>query len=392
MKRVQNANGRGKVFYGLHFVPGVAEYRDKDGPYRVYLNSETTKRMDKSFEGRPLFILHVDEVEDDIETLKRDADGFVVKSFYNAADGKHWCEFLVLSDEAEELIREGGYRLSNSYYVTHKGPPGTWNGVKYRFEVTAAEYEHLALVPDPRYGESIILTPDEFKNYNEQKLADVPRILNSKKGSTGMKLTFFKREKVKNSEEYANIMVALPKSGKQYSILQLVNKADEAEEGSDEPRVVNSSDLIEFDGETITIGKFMKMHNELLKKLENKDDEDEDEKDNEDDEDDDDMEEFDNDDEEQDIEVVKKTEKAEKEKAINKKKNKKANKKKNSYTEDDIEEEVERRMKKLSKADRLRNARDFFEDDDESGVEIGTDMIQRGISRYGSPEPKQSKD
>lgn len=398
MRRFENAQGRGKRFFGLHFVPGVAEYKDDNGvPYRVYLNSETTKKMDATFEGRPFFILHVDEVEDDIELLKREADGFVVKSFYNAADGKHWAEFLVLSDEAESLIRDGGYRLSNSYYVTHKGPPGTWNGVKYRFEVAAAEYEHLALVPDPRYSESVIMTPDEFQAYNEQRIAEVPKFYNSKKGSKRMKgLSFFTRQKVKNSEDYAKTSVTLPKSGKEYTILQLVNKADEVEmgEGDDTPRLVNSKDLIEVDGKKMTIGKFMKLHNQLLERLENEDDE---EMENEDEEDEDDVEEedFDNEDEDQDDEVVEKTEKAEKKsKGLdNKKKNKKSNKKKNSYDDEDVEEEVERRVKAREKATRLRNARGLEDDDDsfESGMsernrpaETSIDQIRRGSLRYGT--------
>src|SRR5690606_38544515 len=118
--------------------PGVAEYKEpgKD-PFRIFLNEDTIRAMGPTFAGRPVFVLHADEVAEDVDELKQEADGWVVDSFYNEADGKHWVKFLVCSKKAEEAIAKG-YRLSNAYIPKSFGKGGEWNGVSYNKEVLAA--------------------------------------------------------------------------------------------------------------------------------------------------------------------------------------------------------------------------------------------------------------
>jgi hypothetical protein len=220
-------NSHGKIYYGMHFYPGVAQYQeDNQVPYRVFLNEETIRSMDPSFAGRPIFVEHVDDVEPDLDTLRTEADGWVIESFFNAADGKHWVKFIVVSDEAERAI-QSGMRLSNAYIPKSFGNKGLWNGVPYEKEITSAEYEHLAIVENPRYEESVILTPEEFKHYNERNTAELKKLSNSQKGEfKKMKLNFFKRTKV-NQPIDSDICVVLPRSGKTVSIAKLVNDADD---------------------------------------------------------------------------------------------------------------------------------------------------------------------
>lgn len=224
--KITNASTLPRLYLGLHMSEGVAEYRpDGQAPYRVFVGEETIKNMDPTFQGRPVYVGHVDGV--DLAKIDQ-ADGYVVRSFFNQADGKHWCEFLVTTDRGHEAIRSG-WRLSNCYQLKNSRGGGQWHGVDFLKEVSDAEYEHLAIVQHPRYEESIILTPEEFKAYNEKKEKELKTLANSKtkkEEKNGM-LNFFKRERVENGADLENTMVELPKSKKQLTVAEVVAKYDE---------------------------------------------------------------------------------------------------------------------------------------------------------------------
>lgn len=222
-------NSKGEIFYGMHFYPGVAQYDDPEQSYRVFVNEDTIRKMNPTFAGRPVFVEHVDEVDNDVDTLRNDADGWVIESFYNAADGKTWAKFIIVSDRGLAAVKQG-YRLSNAYIPTLAETKATWNGVDYQRVVTGGEFEHLAIVTNPRYDESVIMTPDEFKAYNENLKSELVRLANSKgkKEKTPMKLNIFRRLKVENSKEvnFDGLVVRLPKSKKDMSLTAIVEEYD----------------------------------------------------------------------------------------------------------------------------------------------------------------------
>lgn len=219
-----NAKQYPSVIYGRHFAPGVAEYRpDGKDAFRILINEETAKKMDRSFMGKPIYVGHVDNVHPrNIES----ADGYVVESFYNKADGMHWVKMVLVTDAAHEAVRKG-FRLSNAYKPKQFTNGGLWHGVEYAEEVTDAEYEHLALVDDPRYDESIILDIEGFKEYNTKKELELKQFANSKEKSS-MKLNLFRRTKVENSKEvdFDGLVVALPKSKKEMPLLDIIDQFD----------------------------------------------------------------------------------------------------------------------------------------------------------------------
>lgn len=221
-------NSKGTIFYGLHMYPGVAEYEDaKDGAFRVFINESTIRKMNPTFAGRPLFVEHVDAVEENLKDLRGEADGWVIESFFNEADGKTWAKFIVVSERGLQAIKQG-FRLSNAYIPKSFANGGLWNGVSYRNEVTSGEFEHLAIVKHPRYEESVIMTPDEFKAYNGQMKVELERLANSKnkKGDSKMAFNIFKRTKVENSTDLEGMIVALPKSKKEVSITTALTEYD----------------------------------------------------------------------------------------------------------------------------------------------------------------------
>lgn len=208
--------------------PGVARYESPGKEAQtVFVNENTIRKMGPTFPGRPIFVEHVEGVDEDINSLRNDADGWVIESFFNSTDGKTWAKFVLVSDRAFEAVRRG-YRLSNAYFPQLSERGGTWNGIDYEAEVIDGEYEHLAIVKNPRYEESVIMTPEEFKAYNEGNKTELTRLANSKehKGETKMKLNIFKRTKVENSINLDGMIVELPKSKKEMSLTKVVEEFD----------------------------------------------------------------------------------------------------------------------------------------------------------------------
>lgn len=371
-------NSKGNIYYGMHFYPGVAEYQEggKD-PFRIFINESTIRTMGPTFAGRPIFVEHVDEVDDDVDELRKDADGWVVESFYNEADGKHWVKFIACSERAERAIRKG-FRLSNAYLPQLGGQGGTWNGVSYQKEVTGGEYEHLAIVNNPRYEESVIMTPDEFKAYCEEQTLELKRLANSKKEKTAMsKLKFWNRKAAENAADLEGLSVTLPKSGKEKTIVQLVNEADEAE---GKKGLANGEDKIKVGDKEMTVNDLVKGYealekecNDLKSMARNEDDEDG-ELENEDDDsevENDDVEgDVDNEDAGDDEEAKKKAlqlaEHEEKEILEKKKQNSKAK-----------AEEGKKNFKKLKNAHRKDH-------EEVVHVDLSADRLARGQQRYGS--------
>lgn len=344
-------NSKGKIWYGLHFYPGVAEYQDKDKPYRILVNENTIRAMGPTFAGRPVFVMHVEDVEKNVDELRKDADGWVVESFFNEADGKHWVKFITVTDRAERAIKNG-MRLSNCYMPKGFGPGGLWNGVTYEKEVTQAEYEHLAIVPNPRYDDSVILSPEQFKKHNDDTKVELLRVANNNGKDSGM-LKLFKREAVKNDLD--GMLVELPKSKREMTLVDVVKELDEVEMAKGKSRVANAIDTVEVEGEKLSVSALVE---ELVAFRNAKKNE-----------------EMDCDKKENEEEVVE----VENEDDEDKKEDKKENE------EEVIEEEkeIENKKKKNDAADRLKNAgptTDVVKVD----VDLSYDKLARGKARYGS--------
>jgi len=235
-----------KIYYGLHFYPGVAEYRDQG--IRVLVNEDAIRKMNSTFQGKPVFVGHVDdEIENmSLDELKKISDGTVIRSFYNEADGKTWVEFVINTEKGIDAIENKGWRLSNAYKKTASIPGhGLWNGVDYAEEITDGVFHHLAVVSNPRYAESIILTPEQFKTYNESKKAELIRLQNSlekKEQEKPMVFNLFKKTKLENGLDLDGITVQLPKAKREVALVDLINEANvEMKEIKDQIIVINEA-------------------------------------------------------------------------------------------------------------------------------------------------------
>ena len=353
--KLLNAKTLPRLYYGLHMVEGVAEYKNMKAPdggvFRVFVGENAIKSMDSTFQGRPVYVHHKDEVN--LETIQAEADGYVVRSFFNPNDGKHWAEFMVVSDRGHEAIRNG-WKLSNAYNVNSFGAGGKWHSVEYTKEVISGEYEHLAIVPDPRYNESIILTPDEFKAYNEKKKQDLIRLSNSEEKKS--MFNFFKKQKVENSDvRLEDYSVVLPKSKKEVSIATLVNEADEAEVKKDEKQFANGDHMVKVGEEEMSVNSLLEKFNTLSS----------------------------------DFEEYKNTHKEQLEPVLNEEEEKKKKELENEEAEKKKKEELENAEKEKAEKEKhlnsLKNAEhEFHLKNSSTIIETSHDMVQRGKNRYGS--------
>lgn len=238
---------------------GVAEYRKKGvAPLRILILENALKKMDPSFEGCPVFVHHNPDF--DYENVESEADGYVVESFFNQLDGKHWSKFIVISDEGFDAVKRK-WKLSNAYSGTSFSNGGQWHGVDYSKEITQGRYEHLALVPNPRYEESMILTPEEFKEYNAGKEAELLRLANSKDSieEQGDNSMFWKKGKADNIDE--TMMVTLPKSKKDKSLVQIINDMDAYEMAQLGPQMANNDHHVMVGDKQMRVGDLLDCYN-----------------------------------------------------------------------------------------------------------------------------------
>lgn len=364
VKKVKNALVLPQVYYGLHMVEGVAHYMPPgEEEYTIFVGEKAIKEMNGSFVGRPVYVNHVDDV--DLENIQEEADGYVVEAFFNKYDGKNWVKFIVVSDEGHEAILNG-WRLSNTYIVKGYGVGGKWHGVEYSKEVIEAEYEHLAIVQKPRYDESIILSPDEFQKYNQERKEDIERLENSiepkinKGEKTVSKFNLFKRTKVENQADLnlEELMVVLPNSKKEVSFDKMVNMADKYD------KEMNGDSTVEVGDEKMTVNELKEKYMSMCKK---KNEEDEDEKKK---------------NEEDKAELMKNMSDEDKEKCKNMDTEGVASFMKKN--EEDAEKEKEDKTKNsLENFDKINNAEKNAQIKTKT-VDLSTDKLQRGVDRYGS--------
>lgn len=282
--KLQNEKEYPKVYYARHMCQGVVGYQAEEG-INVLVKNDTIKAMCPSFEGKPVYVRHQSV---DLENLKNDMDGVVVNSFYNEADGWFWLKMIAITDECHEAIRDG-LKVSNAYYVNMFGEGGAFLNVPYDKEVLAGEFNHLAIVEQPRYEDAIIMTPDEFKDYNEAKEVENKNINNSKNTKKG-KIMFKLFKKTPVEQEIDETSFVTLENGTEVSVKDMINAVEEKAKEEYEKEKENKKNeadedmTIEVNGKNMKISELVKEYENLCKKNkknESEEEEDDKEKENE---------------------------------------------------------------------------------------------------------------
>lgn len=370
---LSNASQFPRMYYARHMQPGVCRYVHSDGVEEiVLLKVDTLQKMAPSFVGKPVYVFHQ---KVDLDNLKDEAAGYVTASFYNELDGWLWVQFIMIDDSGHDSI-QGGWSVSNAYIPDESGAGGSWNNNAYHREITTASFTHLAIVPDPRYEDACIFTPEAYKVYQDERRVRLNELRNSKstEGNKFM-LKFFKNEKkeVAASDVDADTMVELTngKSMKLTDMVAAVEKREKTNAIKDATIMVN--------GKSMTVAELSNAYTEMCKEKENEAD-DKDEKENDADgtvdlnmienaSDD-----GDEDDDKKEKENETDTDQPEGDKGDKEVKNSKA-----------AEEAAAAAAKKVADKkhfDELKNAKDKAMP--VRRIEISVDQVQRGKDRYGS--------
>lgn len=263
-EEIKNANQQPKVFYALHMAAGLAGYENED----ILIDTEAMQRMSKSFAAKPLYVGHQ---EVNLDTIQNDADGWVVRSFYNELDGCLWAECLAISDAAHTAIGNR-WAVSNAYRPTEWGTGGSWHNIDYNRKIVNAEFTHLALVPDPRYEEAKIYTPEEFKSYQDQKRSELEELRNSKTGDKKM-FKIFKntKQEVTAGDDLEGVTVVV--DGKETPLLEIINtvkkNADDeaaAEAKKEKEEKFNWDQEVPVGDSKMSMKDLVNKYNELCKK------------------------------------------------------------------------------------------------------------------------------
>jgi Protein of unknown function (DUF5661)/Uncharacterized protein conserved in bacteria (DUF2213) len=351
LSKLEKKNSKPIVYYCKHIEPGIVAY----GEEKLLINNDTLKKMNASFSGLPVYVFHVENV--DYSKIK-DADGYVIESFYNKLDNWNWAKFIIVSDEGHSAVNKG-WSVSNAYVPTAFTKGGDYHAIPYDKEVTEAYYTHLAIVPDPRYEDAKILTEAQYVAYCQKKQEELNQTQainelknsNTNGGIKKMNLKFWKKVQVENSADMTDAFVEI--DGKEVSVTEMVTAVQNAKKNEDENSKKNADmdTKVKVNGEDMSVKELVDKYNKLTKKNEQEDEEDDEE---------------------------------------DSKKNKKNEEENEEETKEEAKKEEEEKKENKAKKnstnfEELKNAHLKGAESVEV-IETGSAQLARGHSRYGSKE------
>ena len=125
--------------------------------------------------GKPVIINHKSEISDD------DKVGIVNDVWFNPDDGWYWCNGVIWDETAQNLITDKGWSVSCSYcYTKCDDTGGTENNIPYDIEFLDGEFEHLAIVDNPRYERANIVFNSKTEVINDKWITIHPNGEDSK--------------------------------------------------------------------------------------------------------------------------------------------------------------------------------------------------------------------
>lgn len=168
-----DSGGRGRHFVSRFIEDGPVSYGDA-GILKV--TKEALDKFSQTLVGCPVIVKHQKVNDDNADKLR---SGVVSKVYYNADDGWYYCEGVIWDKDALKKIEEG-WTVSCCYDMTDStGDSGEWHNMHYDDELLDGVFEHLAIVPNPRYEEATILLNSKEKD-NENMLF---KLFNGKKSN-----------------------------------------------------------------------------------------------------------------------------------------------------------------------------------------------------------------
>lgn len=263
---------------------GVVNYPEQN--QMVYISPNNLPIIAQKFKGCKIVVEHKEVSE---EQAQQEIVGYVSNVYME--DGWAWADFTVHSQEAIDAINQG-FSTSCAYSAVMKKEGGVKNAVQYDDEVIDIREDdvitHIALVPNPRYDDSIIL-----ENSINNKIKN--KVMSIFKSKTESKELSTENKIYKHSD------------GEETPVSEMVSYFTNAmaEEKANKCKYANGDEKLNIDGEEMTVSeladffKKSKKKNEEDKK-ENEEMKEEDKKENEDKEEDKEEDKKENEDKEED--------------------------------------------------------------------------------------------
>lgn len=151
--------------YRINFIePGIMNYDDINAG-TVLVQRSALDRMRDSFIGKPL--VNEDHIDlDPGQAYKKDdksnpqADGIVYAVGTDPETGWDYADVIIWNEDTLKNIEEKGYSASCAYTPKKVDPNGgVWHNFPYNEEVIDGEYNHMAIVDNPRY-ERVTIYPN----------------------------------------------------------------------------------------------------------------------------------------------------------------------------------------------------------------------------------------
>jgi hypothetical protein len=250
---------------------GVVNYPEQN--QMVYISPNNLPIIAQKFKGCKIVIEHKEVSE---EQAQQEIVGYVSNVYME--DGWAWADFTVHSQEAIDAINQG-FSTSCAYSAVMKKEGGVKNAVQYDDEVIDIREDdvitHIALVPNPRYDDSIILE-NSINNKIKNKIMNIFKFKSEKEGSKELTLENSLFE-IDGEELLVSEMISCYKNA----------MAEKKEEEDKKSKLANGDDKVDVDGEEMTISELANFYKKNKKKneedkKENEEMKEEDKKENED--------------------------------------------------------------------------------------------------------------
>lgn len=160
-------SGKGRHFESRFIQPGLAGYPGQFG--NALIKKENLDKFVHTLRNKPVTINHKDNIGDD------DKVGEVLNVWYNPEDGWYWCDGIITDETAINLINDKNWSVSCSYdFTKYDDEGGTENNIPYDIEFLDGEFNHLAIVDNPRYeGANIVFnSKGAVNNFNPNHVID----------------------------------------------------------------------------------------------------------------------------------------------------------------------------------------------------------------------------
>ncbi len=147
-----NVSGDGKRFKMSFVEPGPISYREMRNGTIELLRKPVIDTSVRALIGQPVTCGHPKPEEartdDEIKSWARaNTIGTIESVTYNSDDGWYWAEGSLSKPEA---VRSNA-APSVVFFARGYGSGGKYHGIPYGRELTAVEFDHIGLVPNPRF-------------------------------------------------------------------------------------------------------------------------------------------------------------------------------------------------------------------------------------------------